>query len=117
MARNAIARLGGSRRNFRQCDNDLSFLCRGRFIHARQLAWIARRIASSIVEALSFLGSSDLFDFAAERAGVASQADCVLAITRVEWFGARRRALANLGHGRCNCIRFRISPRSLYPGI
>src|SRR4030095_9230927 len=79
--------------------------------------WTARRIVSSIVEALSFLGSSYVFDSVAERAGVALEADCVLAIARVEWFGIGRRAPANLRYGRCDRIHFRITPGSLHPSV
>ena len=69
------------------------------------------------MEALSLLGSSNLFDSVAERTGVAPKANCVLAITGVEWFGLSRWASANLGHGRCDRIHFRVPAGSLYPGV
>src|SRR5205823_4627488 len=79
--------------------------------------WTARRITSSIVEALSFLGLSYLFDSVAERTGVTLEANCVLAIAGVEWFGLGCRAPADLSHGRCDRVHFRIPPGSLHPSV
>src|SRR5438445_317936 len=83
-------------------------------VHAAKLARATRRVTPSIVEAVPVRRLSHLFDFVAERTGVAFEADRVLAITGVERSGPGCRAAAHLGYSGCERIYFRISPGSLY---
>src|SRR3954463_7153925 len=98
MEGNAVA---GTRRrcgDFRQCYNHLSALGDCRSVHADELARLAWRAGSRVVETLPFLGAPHLSPPATERAGIAFEAACVLAITSVDRHVSGGRAAADLGH-------------------
>src|SRR5215472_10758574 len=104
MDRDPIACIRGCGGDFRQRHDHVSALRHCGGFDDCELAWIARRVDASFAEKVRLLGLSGLFDFVAERAGVAAEADRLLAITGVEWPFACRRSPAGVGYGGCDGI-------------
>src|SRR6266699_3172173 len=104
----SIACARGRGGNFRQRHHHVSALRHRSGFDDCELARIARRLVARAAETVRLLGLSGLFDSVAERAGVAPEADRLLAITGMEWPYARSRSFARVGHSGCDRIYFRI---------
>src|SRR5206468_13084227 len=113
----SIACARGRGGNFRQRHDHVSALRHRRGPDDCKLARIARCVGASAAETVRLLGLPRLFDSVAERAGVAAEADRLLAITGMEWPNACSRSAARVGYSRCDRIYFRIPRGRLHPGL
>src|SRR6266478_7673085 len=113
----SIACARGCGGNFRQRHHHVSALRHRSGFDDCELARTARRLGARAAETVRLLGLSSLFDSVAERAGVATEAHRLLAITGMEWLFACSWSAARIGYGGCDRIYFRISRGRLHPSL
>src|SRR5215212_1316919 len=99
---------GGRGGDFRQCHHYVSAVRDRSGFDDCELARIARRLGARAAETVWLLGLSGLFGSVAKRAGVATEADRLLAIAGLEWLFACNCSAARVGYSGCDRIYFRI---------